>query len=269
MVCKTDIFEPASGTDRVTDLKVKNNIQRNRLFRGINLKNIVTALILLFAVALPGFAEIFELDFNRLDEGKYILTYEEHYYDGVGESFLTVQKFENGYHAAWKGITDSSEVFTDLDFNTYKMVFSDSDTSLIIERAGNILKVSGRDKGKVVAKELNIKEDNWLQILSFSLMSFTLSDNQKVNFALFDPYNIKVRNMRIDKKGVETISVLGKEYRAEKLSMRMNGVLSAFWKSNLWNSTDNGLHLQYKGVNVIPTLYKARIMLKNVEFIPY
>ncbi len=230
------------------------------------MKNIVIALIILLFTAIQGFAEIFELDFDRLESGRYILTYEEHYYDGVGESFLTIQRYKDGYHVVWNGIIENSEVYTDINFNTYKMIFSDKDTSLTIERFGNILKVSGQDEGKVIEKELSIKADNWFQILSFSLIPFVMSGNTRINFALFDPYNIKVRKMRIDKDGEEKISIFGEDYQSVKMSMRMEGFFTSFWKSELWNSVENGLHLKYEGINVIPTFYNAKNLLKGVIF---
>ena len=231
------------------------------------MKNFVLVTALLVLILQNNFAESLGLDFKKLGDGKYVCTYEEHYYDGVGESVLTIQKYNNGYLAVWDGITDRTEVYTDLEFNTQKMVITDQDTDLTVEREGALLKVYGFDAGKSVKKELAIKLPNWYQILPFSLIPFSISEDNRIEFSLFDPYNLKVRNMKITKKGTENITVFGGQYTAIKMSMRMSGLLSPFWKSEIWNSTVNGTHLKYEGLNVVPSLYKARIFLKKVEFL--
>jgi len=230
------------------------------------LKNIVISTFFLILIVNSSFAESTEFDLDRLNNGKYILTYEEHYYDGIGESILTIEKLDNGYLAVWEGITDTTKVYTDYNFNTLKMTITDKDTNITAERYGNILKVTGIDEGQEIIKNLTLKSENWYQLLSFSLIPFTISNEKKVDFSLFDPYNIKVRKMKIEKKGFEEISVFGKEFSAIKMSMRMGGILSPFWKSEMWNNSDNGIHLRYEGINVIPSYYKAKIVLKKIEF---
>jgi len=225
----------------------------------------LTIFLMLFGINFS-FAELPGLDLNRLDYGKYILTYEEHYYDGIGESVLTIEKYRKGYLAVWEGITDITEVYTDLNFNTQKMVITDKDTSITAERQGNILKVNGIDEGKIVEENLILKASKWYQLLSFSLIPFSISNDKKIEFALFDPYNVKVRNMKIDKKGTEIITIFEEEVLSVKLSMRMKGVLSPFWKSELWNNPESGIHLKYEGINVIPSFYKAQILLEKIEF---
>ncbi len=215
-----------------------------------------------------GFADTAEIDLSNLDKGKYILTYEEHYFDGIGESILTIQKYNQGYLAVWKGITDTTEVYTDAEYNTYKIVFYDNNTSLTVVRQGNLLTVNGNDEGIVIKKKLTIKTPNWYQLLSFSLMPFTVSNDKKIKFALFDPYNIKVMEMEISKNKTEIISLFGEDISAVKMSMRMSGFLSLFWKSEIWNSNKNGVHLKYEGLNVIPSFYKAKIFLEKIEFQP-
>ena len=74
--------------------------------------------------------------------------------------------------------------------------------------------------------------------------------------------------MKIEKKGIETITVFGEQYETVKISMRMRGVFSPFWKSEIWNEVESGVQLKYEGLNVIPKMYKAKIYLKKVEFWP-
>lgn len=224
--------------------------------------------ILLIFLTGINFADSAEIDLNHLNDGKYILTYEEHYYGGVGVSVLTFHKSDSGYLVTWKGITDTTEIYTDFDFNTRKMIFTDKDTSITVERQGNLLKVKGLDKGKRIEKTLAAESPHWYQILFFSLIPFSKSNENKIDFFLFDPYNIKVRDLKINKKGTEIITVLGEQYTAVKMSMRMSGFLSVFWKSELWNSTKSGVNIRYEGLNVVPKMYKAKIFLEKVEFQP-
>ncbi len=237
------------------------------VLKGRRLRFTLLSAVLLFFLVIPILSgETFDL--REMQEGTYVFFYEEHYYHGVGESSLTINKRADGYTAVWKGITDTTEVYADLNYNTYKIVFTDISTSLTVERKGNILLVKGVDSGKRVKVSLEVGSSLWIQLLPFSLIPFTTSEKKVMDFFLFDPYNIKVRNMRIEKKGLESVTLFGKEYPGVKMAMRMKGVFSAFWKSEIWNDTESGIQLKYEGLNVIPKMYKAKILLKRMDYLP-
>ncbi|MCF7914814.1 MAG: hypothetical protein K9L66_06600 [Spirochaetaceae bacterium] len=222
-----------------------------------------------FSLAIPVSAENM-LDLDRLaDGGQYVCTYEEHYYDGVGESVFTLQKIPSGYLAVWEGINDTTEVFADAQMRTQKIMVTDNDTSLTVERQGQQLLVRGMDGGESIDKELKLTSPHWFQLLPLSLISFTTSDREKAKFSMFDPYNLKVRDMQVEKQGIETISMFGKEYTTVKLNMRLRGILTPFWKSEMWNAVDSGIYIKYEGLNVIPKFHKSKIYLKKVEFRPH
>ena len=235
--------------------------------KGRRLRFTLLPAVLLFFLVIPILSgETFNL--REMQEGTYVFSYEEHYYHGVGESSLTINKRDDGYTVVWKGITDTTEVYADLNYNTYKIVFTDIDTSLTVEREGNLLLVNGVDSGKRVKVSLEVGSVLWIQLLPFSLIPFTTSEKKVMDFFLFDPYNIKVRNMRIEKKGMESVTLFGKEYPGVKMAMRMKGVFSAFWKSEIWNDAESGVQLKYEGLNIIPKMYKAKILLKRMDYLP-
>lgn len=227
---------------------------------------------LLSIIVLPGvyaFTNDFDIDLKLLDKGSYKLTYEEHYFRGIGESYLTIRKTPTGYVAVWEGINDTTRIFTDSAFNTEKMVFTDQDTKLEVTRTEDSLEVTGFDKGSDIRKVIKINQDQWYQILGFSIMKFTLSKKTAMSFALFDPYNIKIVNVKIEKVDNVPVLIDNKEYQGVKMSMRLKGILSPFWKAEIWNDSVTGIYLRYEGINIIPKLYKARIFLKKAEFIHY
>jgi len=226
------------------------------------------AALFFFLLTAPVFAES-KIDLSRLDEGKYVCTYKEHYHDGVGESVLTIEKSQQGYLAIWDGIHDTSKVYTDTNFNTRRIEYTSTDSNLTVVRDGQTLNVQGRDDGSELDKNLELDSENWYQVLPFSLIPFSKSDQKKIKFSLFDPFNLKVRNMQIEKKKQETITVLGESYNVVKLAMRMRGVFTAFWKSELWHIQESGIQAKYEGLNVVPKLYKSKIYLKTIEFYPH
>jgi len=253
------------------------------------------------------------VDLDRLDTegGRYICRYEEHYYDGVGESVLTIEAAEaetetdpeaaeadpeaveaaeadpeadaEGYRAVWEGITDVSEIIADKHMRTQQLVYTktDTDTELHVERSGNRLIVSGFDAGEPVDEELELGSDRWFQLLPFSLIPVTTAfsgssavsysseesgELEDVEFSMFDPFNIKVRNLRVIKQGKETVTVKGVEYDAMKLAVRLQGFMSLFWKSEVWNDAATGTYIKYEGLNVEPEWYKSQIFLKSIEY---
>ena len=225
------------------------------------------SIILLLTSASFLSAEQPEINIKQLDNGKYIYTYEEDYYNGTGESFFSIEKTDLGYIAVWNGINDVTEVYADNDFKTTKIIITDCDTRLTVVRNGDLLQVYGITSGKEIKETLELGSENWFQLLPFSLIPFSTSDDEKIVFSIFDPYNIKVREIELEKKKTETALISGKKYSAVKMTMRLQGLLKPFWKSELWNCRESGLYLKYEGLNVIPKLHKSRIHIKNMEFI--
>ena len=208
------------------------------------------------------------IDLDRLDEGRYVCTYEEHYYDGVEESVFSLKKIAGGYEAVWDGINDSTTLYADEDFRTQGITLRSEKRNLQLERRGDRIEVTGTVEGERVDETLQIDSPRWFQLLPFSLISFVQSGEDEVEFSLFDPFNMKMRNMKISRKGEETVSLFGSDYRTVKLNMRMRGFLSPFWKSEIWTDADSGTHVKYEGLNVEPERYESKIYLKKVEFVP-
>jgi len=256
------------------------------------------------SVTSTTFADTVDLDRLRTEGGRYICRYEEHYYDGVGESVLTIEAVSGagnsegsreGYRAEWKGISDISEIITDKHMQTQQLIYTnpETDTELHVKRSGSRLVVSGFDAGEAVDEELELGSNRWFQLLPFSLITVTtafsgssaFSDSssfsgssaesdaseesgklEEVDFSMFDPFNIKIRDLRVINQGKETITVKGVEYDAMKLNIRLQGFMSLFWKSEVWNDAASGTYIKYEGLNVVPEWYKSQIFLKSIEY---
>ncbi|HAK44652.1 MAG TPA: hypothetical protein DCO79_01855 [Spirochaeta sp.] len=222
--------------------------------------------ILILSIVINSYAtDILKTTPENLGDDTLTYTYEEHYYDGIGESRLNISKTDDGYFIEWRGITDRTMLYTDDKFNTKSMKMIDDDTELDVERAGNELIVVGFDEGKKIDKTLKIDSEYWYQLMPAQLSDFVKTDTKQTEFSMFDPYNIQVMDMKVEKKGVERIEIGGMEVEAVKMNMRIQGLLSLFWKSELWYSTKSRLQVKYEGVNVIPKLYNAVIELKSAD----
>ena len=226
--------------------------------------------ILIIAVFLILTANIYSIDTNLCQdmkqEGKYTFTYEEHHYDGVGDSFLIIEKTGSGYKAVWKGINDTTVVFADKNYNTEKVIITDKKRELTVLKIGNKLKVIGYSCGEKIDKTLKLGCGNWYQIIPFALIPFTTSKEEKMTFSVFDPYNLKVRDIEVKKKKTEIANIKGKKYSAVKMTMRLDSLLKPFWKSEIWNNAETGVYLKYEGLNVVPKLYKSKMYLTDSEY---
>ena len=242
------------------------NTYKNR--RGPRLLTALFTFAALLFSPVPLFAEEHAINLDRLDEGYYVCTYEEHYYDGVGESVFTLKKISGGYEAVWDGISDSTTLYADENFRTQGITLESEKRNLQVERRGDRIEVTGTVEGEQVEKTLKLDSPHWFQMLPFSLISFVRSGEDEVEFSLFDPFNMKMRNMKISRKGEEGVNLFGTDYRTVKLNMRMRGFLSPFWKAEIWTGAGSGTHVKYEGLNVEPKRHKSKIYLKRVEFVP-
>lgn len=211
-------------------------------------------------------AQLVDLEQLKRDGGRYVCRYEEHYYDGVGESVLIIEAVPQGYRAVWEGSSDTTEIYADDQMRTERMKVTDSDTELKVERRGDRLYVTGFDEGESIDEQLKLGTDRWFQLLPFSLMAVTTSDAEETAFSMFDPFNIKVRNLRVTKQAEEIVTVKGREYETVKMSIRLQGFMKLFWKSEVWNHADSGTYVKYEGLNVVPKWYNSQILLKTIEY---
>ncbi len=132
--------------------------------------------ILIILIVLIFTSNIYSIDTDYCRDleqnGKYTFTYEEHYYDGVGDSFLIIEKTENGYKAVWEGINDTTVVFADRNYNTEKVIIKDQKRELSVFKIGRKLKIIGTSSGEKINKTLELDCDKWYQIIPFSPYTF-------------------------------------------------------------------------------------------------
>ncbi|ADN02368.1 hypothetical protein STHERM_c14280 [Spirochaeta thermophila DSM 6192] len=98
-------------------------------------------------------------------------------------------------------------------------------------------------------KTHTLKKDlPFIQVFEFGLIPFiTASSQERFTFYALRPATGEVYEMEARKQGEETLTVMGKEVRALKVTIRLAGLLSAFWKSTYWFDPATGVMLRFEG----------------------
>lgn len=116
------------------------------------------------------------------------------------------------------------------------------------EKAENDIFSLGVFKGNTISKTVKPEEGKPLyQYIFVQGGSFALSKDKSLEFAMVRPFDFEVFIMKLEKKGNETIDVLGKPTETVKVEMRMAGFLSVFWSADFWFRISDGAGVKYRG----------------------
>lgn len=136
------------------------------------------------------------------------------------------------------------------------------ETDVRVERQGDSLHFSGRLKGKPVEKSQTIDSRPWCQPLSFSLQRLVTREPRSVTFWTIRPDTLEVLAMQAEKAGSERIATDNSGVQvADKVVIRLDGLLSALWQAEYWFRQDDHLFLQYRGTHGPPGTDETRICL--------
>ncbi|PKL90742.1 MAG: hypothetical protein CVV21_11355 [Candidatus Goldiibacteriota bacterium HGW-Goldbacteria-1] len=150
------------------------------------------------------------------------------------------------------------------DGETLRFTIDDDKNNIHIktERMGNDIFSMGVFKGNSISKTVKSEEGKPLyQYIFVQGGSFALSKEKSQEFAMVRPFDFEVFNMKLEKKGNETIDVLGKPTETVKVEMRMAGFLSVFWSADFWFRTSDGAGVKYRGPQGPPGSPEVNIKL--------
>ena len=137
------------------------------------------------------------------------------------------------------------------------------DTDVRAERLGDRIHLSGRFKGKAIEQERPIDGRPWYQPLSYSLQRMVARDLQKAAFWTIRPDTLEVIAMKAEKTGSEQLAVglPPVSQGADKVVIRLEGLLSAMWQAEYWFRKSDNLFVQYRGTHGPPGTAETAINL--------
>jgi len=136
------------------------------------------------------------------------------------------------------------------------------DTDVRVERQGDSLRFSGRLKGKPIEKNQAIDSRPWCQPLSFSLQQMVTREPRTATFWTIRPDTLEVLALQAEKTGSEQIATDNDGVRsADKVIIRLDGLLAPLWQAEYWFRQGDHLFLQYRGTHGPPGTVETRICL--------
>ncbi len=136
------------------------------------------------------------------------------------------------------------------------------DTDVRAERIGDRIRLSGTLAGKAIDQSRAIDGRPWFQPLSYSLQRMVALDQQTVSFWTIRPDTLEIVAMKAEKSGVEQIAAgAAMTEDADKVVIRLDGLLSALWQAAYWFRQSDHLFVQYQGTHGPPGTAATRISL--------
>ncbi len=126
------------------------------------------------------------------------------------------------------------------------------DTDVLAERAGDRILLSGRLEGELIDRDVAIDERPWFQPLSFSLQRMLTRNLDQAAFWTIRPDTLDVLAMQAERAGSETIGEAGAALVAERVTIRLDGLLAGLWRAEYWFRQGDRLFVQYRGVHGSP-----------------
>jgi hypothetical protein len=201
---------------------------------------LIFAVLLIVPFLLNGMTRVYEektkdqLTTHRFDMETTLSGYSINLQSGTGDTVIK-QTFEVDAHLA--ALTWA--------FETPK-----ENTKVTASREGNKIFLKGQSKGKPIEKTFKINELSWNQTFNIGLERFALSPERSMIFwsiGTRGPGNMKITRFKVKKKGIETITINGKEVEAVYITISLTGLLSIFWTGKYWYRKSDGVFLRYKG----------------------
>lgn len=136
------------------------------------------------------------------------------------------------------------------------------DTDVRAERIGDRIHFSGRFRGETIDKNETVDTRPWFQPLSFSLQRMVALNQQTVGFWTIRPDTLEVVAMKAEWSGSEQLPAEKAMTRAaDKVVIRLDGLLSALWQAEYWFRQGDHLFVQYRGTHGPPGTDETQISL--------
>jgi len=170
---------------------------------------------------------------------------------------------DEGYSIIAENSDEYHRVLCNQDLATISWEFKNTElkTELLVKRNGNRLIVNGRFKNKQINEEYEIDHLPWFEFVEVSLSRFVQSEEEKIEFWILQPNNLKLYKMVAIKQNTETINLNGQDVEALQLKLTLPGLASLFWSSTYWFRKSDGVFIRYEGVRGGPGTPKTTVEL--------
>lgn len=106
----------------------------------------------------------------------------------------------------------------------------------------NIYSITGKFKGKPIAKTVKSSGCTWYQNIVYNA-GILFKDKKTVKYECFRPDNIKLYTMVAETQGIEQLNGMN----ANKIAISLTGFLSAFWSCSYYFDPATLNFVDYKG----------------------
>lgn len=167
---------------------------------------------------------------------------------GKTTSTYTVDKTANLYTIDIVSKDQTTQIKSDIPYQIISLDYKSKKNTdhYTFTLKNSILTADGEIKGQKLHQTYKISKTPWIQEFDFGLLPLLTSDKKSMNFEILHPKNFNMHKMVAKKQGRETITIEGKSYQAEQVTITLQGFKSMFWKAQLWYDAKTHDLLMYK-----------------------
>lgn len=175
----------------------------------------------------------------------------------------TIKPSAEGYSVVAESVSEYHHVLCNQDHSTvsWEVRNPGSGMDLAVRRDENLLVVEGKFKGKEIKEELKIDDLPWYQFVEVSLSDFVRSEQEKTEFWIIQPNNLKHYKLVAIKQKTENITINDQEVEAVQVKVTVSGIASLFWSTQYWYRKSDGLYIRFEGVRGGPGTPKTIVEL--------
>jgi hypothetical protein len=107
-------------------------------------------------------------------------------------------------------------------------------SDLRAERTGNMIRVTGRLKGRDVTRELRVDTAPWYQIFGPGIADLLSPESGRMEFWVLNPDDLSTHKMLARQAGTERREIAGAQVETFKIHFSPAGALAPFWGADFW-----------------------------------
>ncbi len=123
----------------------------------------------------------------------------------------------------------------------WKVTEPASGNDFLAERTGNVIRVSGTQKGKAVSRQVKVDGAPWYQVFGPLMKELLPAGSAQREFWVVDPSDFAPHKMQVRRAGTERLTIRGTAVDTAKIHFSPAGALSAFWGADFWYRQSDGL----------------------------
>jgi hypothetical protein len=105
---------------------------------------------------------------------------------------------------------------------------------LTAERTGDVIRVTGRLKGREVTRELRVDAAPWYQVFGPGIADLLASEATRMEFWVVNPDDLGTHKMLARQAGTERREIAGMQVDTFKIHFSPAGALAPFWGADFW-----------------------------------